>query len=268
MPTCSRCGAKTVGTAKCAACGHPAPTRRVGSPSQDPPGTQGLIPGPWIAPSKIGQRKPATGKPPAERHWLIPPLGDPIELHPSSKALVLGRGEECDHPIGSPTVSRRHAEIVFKGAPRKPWIRDLGTVNGTLVNGVAVTGERALSPGDVVRLGDVTAQYSTSKGVLVRAQKPPADHLNATIPVGRAGGKTLTGFAGDIALFPMPDLIGRLTVQRATGTLVVEVDGLSGHARFKTGELADASFAGHTGSDAVRAIAELARGKLRFDPAR
>jgi hypothetical protein len=49
-------------------------------------------------------------------------------------------------------VSARHARI----EPRTDgvWIADLGSTNGTFVNGARVTSERALRPGDVVRIGE------------------------------------------------------------------------------------------------------------------
>ena len=45
----------------------------------------------------------------------------------------------------------------FEGWKRAAWLRELGSTNGTLVNGVAVTSEVALADGNVVSLGDETA---------------------------------------------------------------------------------------------------------------
>ena len=65
--------------------------------------------------------------------------------------LVLGRSRGCDVVLSSEAVSRRHAQLFFRDGN---WvIRDLGSTNGTRVNGVRV-GRCRLRPGDRVALGD------------------------------------------------------------------------------------------------------------------
>jgi hypothetical protein len=65
--------------------------------------------------------------------------------------LVLGRLSDCDVVLASDAVSRRHARLFFRDGN---WvIRDLGSTNGTRVNGVRV-GRCRLRPGDEVVLGD------------------------------------------------------------------------------------------------------------------
>jgi len=73
--------------------------------------------------------------------------------------LTLGRAAENDValPAGSfPAVSSRHARVEDRGG--KLWVVDLGSRNGTLVNGERVQ-ERALAPGDIVRLGPVGPKF-------------------------------------------------------------------------------------------------------------
>jgi len=64
--------------------------------------------------------------------------------------MVLGRSSSCELVLGDDTVSRRHAELrVEEGR----WLlRDLGSANGTYVNGRRVV-EAEVRPGDVVYLG-------------------------------------------------------------------------------------------------------------------
>src|SRR5688500_2315969 len=66
--------------------------------------------------------------------------------------LILGRALNSDIPVLDPTISRRHAEIVCD--PEGVEIRDLGSSNGTFLNGdkVAIT---RVSPGDLVTFGKV-----------------------------------------------------------------------------------------------------------------
>ena len=65
--------------------------------------------------------------------------------------LVLGRRRDCDVVLSSDAVSRRHAKLSFRDGN---WvIRDLGSTNGTRVNGIRV-GRCRLRPGDRIALGD------------------------------------------------------------------------------------------------------------------
>jgi FHA domain len=84
-------------------------------------------------------------------------------------SIVIGReGGSLDIPIhGDPYISRRHAEIVWMGSA---WgIRDLGSTNGTRVNGVPLEGSevKLLGPEDVIELGffsQLTVRGLTGEG--------------------------------------------------------------------------------------------------------
>jgi hypothetical protein len=64
---------------------------------------------------------------------------------------LLGRSAECDVVLLDRSVSRNHASIVLKQSG--PIIRDLGSRNGTWVNGLRVGTDRRVKQGDRVRLG-------------------------------------------------------------------------------------------------------------------
>jgi hypothetical protein len=66
--------------------------------------------------------------------------------------IVLGRAAGLELVLDHHTVSRRHAEIL-RDPFHRHWIRDLGSTNGTTVNGELVR-ERVLRPGDRIRVGD------------------------------------------------------------------------------------------------------------------
>jgi pSer/pThr/pTyr-binding forkhead associated (FHA) protein len=78
--------------------------------------------------------------------YLVPLAGgDPIPL--VKEAIVIGRRPECDIRLEIPNVSGRHAELRLH---RGHWhVIDLGSANGTKVNGDKVKKKR-LSPGDEV----------------------------------------------------------------------------------------------------------------------
>jgi nitrite reductase (NADH) large subunit len=66
------------------------------------------------------------------------------------RAIEVGR--ECDGEVLSDQdVSRRHLRLV--PSPVALSVVDLGSTNGTLLNGVPITGRAVLEPGSVVRLG-------------------------------------------------------------------------------------------------------------------
>jgi pSer/pThr/pTyr-binding forkhead associated (FHA) protein len=69
---------------------------------------------------------------------------------------LFGRGSECHIRPNSDWVSRQHCQL-FVGL-NEVRIRDLGSRNGTLVNGERVVGERPLSEGDQVQVGPLVFQ--------------------------------------------------------------------------------------------------------------
>lgn len=71
---------------------------------------------------------------------------------PLRPGMVIGRVSDVDLVLDSPAVSRRHAEL-FQDAANQWWVRDLGSRNGTSVNGVPVR-ERQLRHGDLIAIAD------------------------------------------------------------------------------------------------------------------
>ena len=75
-----------------------------------------------------------------------------------SKPLTLGRAPQNDIRLPDDDyASARHARI----EPRRDgvWVEDIGSTNGTFLNGIKVTRARKLSPGDVVRVGETELRY-------------------------------------------------------------------------------------------------------------
>jgi FHA domain len=70
----------------------------------------------------------------------------------------IGRHDDCLIRIKSSQVSRRHCEV-FE-ASDKLTIRDLGSSNGTFVNGKKVAGQQVLKPGDELTVGAVTLRVA------------------------------------------------------------------------------------------------------------
>src|SRR4030067_769191 len=66
--------------------------------------------------------------------------------------LMIGRDSTNEIVINDAEVSRRHARLTFQGG--KYVLEDLGSTNGTFVNGQRLAGPVVLKPGDVVSLGE------------------------------------------------------------------------------------------------------------------
>jgi Protein of unknown function (DUF3662)/FHA domain len=88
---------------------------------------------------------------------LVTPDGRRIPV--ADQPVVIGRLSTCDIPLGDPQVSRRHAEV--RRDSEGFSIVDLGSTNGTAVNGAPVR-ERRLVDGDEVRIGSATIRFETS----------------------------------------------------------------------------------------------------------
>ena len=90
---------------------------------------------------------------------LKPEVGEPIVLEQA--ALVLGRGCACDIKVNCKRASNLHCVLTFDEGY---WsVRDLGSTNGTRVNGQKVK-STVLAPGDKIRVGRVvyTIDYTPS----------------------------------------------------------------------------------------------------------
>lgn len=68
--------------------------------------------------------------------------------------FTIGRSEDCDLPLGSGSVSQVHAQIEAYGDAL--WLKDLGSTNGTYLNGEQLLGEAvSLCHGDIVHFADL-----------------------------------------------------------------------------------------------------------------
>ena len=75
-----------------------------------------------------------------------------------SAAITVGRGPQNDVTLdGDDYASAKHARI----EPRRDgvWVEDVGSTNGTYLNGIKLTRARKLTPGDVVRVGETELRY-------------------------------------------------------------------------------------------------------------
>ncbi len=138
--------------------------------------------------------------------------GKRVEIRLAGRPVSLGRSPEADHQLPSKAASRIHAQVFQR---ENGWfVEDLGSSNGTLVNGNKIDGPRALAPGDVITVADVKLKY---EGEGPKPQGPP-DHLIARLIYTASPGAA-----------PREYLIrDRVTIGRKPGnTLVIDLKAIS-----------------------------------------
>jgi len=73
-----------------------------------------------------------------------------LEVSVDRDWLVIGRGRSADLVIAEPTISRAHAAIGYEATGF--YLQDLGSTNGTMVNGARID-RQPLKPGDQIQMG-------------------------------------------------------------------------------------------------------------------
>jgi pSer/pThr/pTyr-binding forkhead associated (FHA) protein len=103
----------------------------------------------------LGRKEPAGGR-------LVvlksPALENGFTRTFDSAPVTVGRTRQCDLTIAKDEfASGRHARF----EPRRDgiWVEDVGSTNGTFVNGIRLTRPRRLTPGDVVRIGETDLRF-------------------------------------------------------------------------------------------------------------
>jgi pSer/pThr/pTyr-binding forkhead associated (FHA) protein len=87
-----------------------------------------------------------------------PDLNPGEDYEVDSAQLTIGRGGQNDIAIGSDEfASARHAR--FEPRHDGVWVQDLGSTNGTYLNGARLEHPRRLTQGDIVRVGETDLRY-------------------------------------------------------------------------------------------------------------
>ena len=142
------------------------------------------------------------------------PLGEMGEL-------VIGRSSDLDMVLIEDMVSRKHAKITL--APGQITISDLGSTNGTFVNGEKVKrsrlkeGDRILIGTSILKLVSVARQAGTAIDA-----KQAQQHLDraAAAQEKKTGGRTAV--QGRLEEVPLVDLLQLLSTSKKTGAIVIK----------------------------------------------
>jgi hypothetical protein len=108
---------------------------------------------PSVPPGTVGVSAQVKEAPGGGQPRLVLPAGSHVEL---ADTVVVGRLPDCGVVLADPNVSRRHAELRRQGPD--VVLVDLGSTNGSRVNGVRVS-QRRLEDGDEITLGTTTLRF-------------------------------------------------------------------------------------------------------------
>jgi len=137
---------------------YPMPAARVAEHSLVP----GAVPaGVTAHPSLLRNEAPRElPVPPEPAHHLLLPgrAGAPRSIGIAARPLVVGRLPSCDLPLTGPEVSRRHCS--FELVEGLVVLTDLGSTNGTFVDGQPIQKPAILRDGAVIRIGTHTLRYT------------------------------------------------------------------------------------------------------------
>ena len=100
------------------------------------------------------QRSPKLGKLVVVKS---PALDEKSEFAIDSAAITIGRGSQNTIPLEDDFASASHAVV----EPRQDgvWLEDVGSTNGTYLNGVKLSRPRKLTPGDLLRVGETDFRF-------------------------------------------------------------------------------------------------------------
>src|SRR5579872_2594536 len=100
-------------------------------------------------------------------------------IHLNVKQFLIGREEDCHLRPNSDLVSRHHC--VFTVDDFTVRLRDLGSTNGTFVNGERLTGQVVLKPGDHVSVGKLSFEIVVRKAAPVAVAAKGDDSSSSVV---------------------------------------------------------------------------------------
>lgn len=161
---------------------------------------------------------------------------------PSGGEVLIGRASDLDLVLVEDMVSRKHAKLVIDGSVMQ--ITDLGSTNGTFVNGEKV--KRAeLQENDRVLIGtSILKVIPGTEMTLDEAQVNDAQAVRDMMEELGNRSRTGTTMSGDLQEVPLPDLLQLFGTNRKSG--VLRISGTNtGDIFIKNGQLVFARVGGH-----------------------
>ena len=196
---------------------------------------------------------------------LFLPPRPPIKLA-ARGSIIVGRSRTCCLALPGADASRRHAEILGTGKGFR--LRDLGSTNGTFVNGERVE-DVELRPGDRIQIGGGTITFCRVEANVDGGSE--ADEAKTVIferPVPSEGDVTERGeaFHGVLAEIPPYAVLQILEMGRKTGLLAIDAEAGLGRLWLRDGAPIHAETKDQSGFDAAMTLVGATSGRFAFTP--
>jgi pSer/pThr/pTyr-binding forkhead associated (FHA) protein len=134
-----------------------------------------------------------------------------------NREIIIGRSSDLDMVLVEDMVSRRHAKI--SSTETEVYIQDMGSTNGTFVNGEKIAGRALLHEGDRILVGTSIIKVVAVEGQLANQSEAEARRrLEAGAQRQATSGRPMSGVIEEI---PLPDLLQLLSTSRKSGVLTV-----------------------------------------------
>lgn len=136
------------------------------------------------------------------------------------KQIVVGRSSDLDMVLVEDMVSRKHARIAMQ--QDQIWIEDLGSTNGTFVNGEKIKRAR-LKEGDRVLIGTSILKVIAGDASTGQRNESEVKQQLENVAAARRTSQART-MSGSIEEVPLPDLLQLFGTSKKSGVLVVRTD--------------------------------------------
>jgi predicted component of type VI protein secretion system len=176
-------------------------------------------------------------------------------------SYVVGRGSDCDIVLASDIVSRRHAQLTASHADLR--VTDLGSSNGTFINGARVLGDGTVKPDDILIVGEVALR-------LHPAQPPTLQPVGDYPAPPNTTSTPLVNLAGNLTEVPPATLLRHLAVLKKSGVLLLTSPPLQGRITLNRGHISAVLVDTRKTRDPVQALTAILRwrGTFELGPAR
>jgi pSer/pThr/pTyr-binding forkhead associated (FHA) protein len=136
----------------------------------------------------------------------------------NDKPIIVGRSSDLDMVLVEDMVSRKHARINMQ--QDQIWIEDLGSTNGTFVNGEKIKRAR-LKEGDRVLIGTSILKVIAGEGTRSDSTDAKRDLENVAAARRTTQARTMSGSIEEV---PLPDLLQLFGTSKKSGVLVIRTE--------------------------------------------
>jgi hypothetical protein len=192
--------------------------------------------------------------------------GGEFPLRPH-REIIIGRSSDLDMVLVEDMVSRKHAKITTDDAV--VTIQDLGSTNGTFVNGEKVR-KAELKDGDRILIGTSIIKMVYVEGDATNnALNVSETEARSKMAVAANKRATPKSMSGSIEEIPLPDLIQLLSTSRKSGVLFVRTDHAAGRLFLRKGQIYFANLENNASVPSRKAIVRMlswAQGSFELEP--